>query len=340
VQLLALVDSPDHVCCRYRLDAFRNHFESAGHALQLVTLPRHWWEWFRLGALLHQADLVILQRRLPRPWQLALLRRSARQLAYDFDDAIFLRDSYSSKGFQSRRRARRFADAVAAVDLVVAGNDFLREQTTLLAGTDCAQVIATCVDPDRYPLAHHERQDVGVQLAWIGSTSTLQGLDRVRSLLNTVGAACPGVSLKLICDRTLSLDSLPVKFCPWSEATEASDLADTDIGISWLPDDPWSRGKCGLKVLQYMAAGLPVVANPVGVQAEFVRHGTNGFLAETPEEWVKSVQTLASNPDLRRQMGFAGRKRVESDFSVAAGARCWLDLLDRTVLRTVRAKAA
>jgi glycosyltransferase involved in cell wall biosynthesis len=96
-----------------------------------------------------------------------------------------------------------------------------------------------------------------------------------------------------------------------------------------VPDDLWSRGKCGLKVLQYMAAGLPVVANPVGVQADLVRQGETGFLAETPDQWAEAVGRLGSDPALRRRMGRAGRQRVEAEFSVAAGAACWVELLER-----------
>ena len=106
-------------------------------------------------------------------------------------------------------------------------------------------------------------------------------------------------------------------------------MATSDIGISWLPDDTWSQGKCGLKVLQYMAAGLPVVANPVGVQAEMVRHGETGFLAETPDQWAEAVGRLARDPALRRTMGRAGRRRVETGFSVAFGAGRWLEVLRR-----------
>src|SRR5439155_14922425 len=101
-----------------------------------------------------------------------------------------------------------------------------------------------------------------------------------------------------------------------------------DVGISWAPDDGWSRGKCGLKVLQYMAAGLPVVANFVGVYAEMVRPGETGFLADTADEWVEAVARLAADAALRRRLGAAGRRRLEADYSVAAGAERWLDLLD------------
>jgi glycosyltransferase involved in cell wall biosynthesis len=135
--------------------------------------------------------------------------------------------------------------------------------------------------------------------------------------------------LKLVCDRFLVLRHLPILTCQWSEAAERIALASADIGISWVPDDMWSRGKCGLKVLQYMAAGLPVVANPVGVHSELIRHGETGFLADTPNQWAEAIRRLAHEPELRRRMGRAGRQRVETSFSVPVGAARWLTLLER-----------
>jgi glycosyltransferase involved in cell wall biosynthesis len=168
-----------------------------------------------------------------------------------------------------------------------------------------------------------------VELVWIGSSSTLQGLEAIRPTLEVVGRCWPGLRLKLVCNRFLRLQALPVVNCPWTEAGEAAALAAADIGISWLPDDAWSRGKCGLKILQYMAAGLPVVANPVGVQADLVRHGETGYLVETPAQWAEAVGRLAHDPALRRALGRAGRRRVEAEFSVAAGATRWLGLLEQ-----------
>jgi glycosyltransferase involved in cell wall biosynthesis len=136
------------------------------------------------------------------------------------------------------------------------------------------------------------------------------------------------VRLKLICDRFFRLPSLPIVETPWADETEAAEIAAADIGISWVPDDPWSRGKCGLKILQYMAAGLPVVANPVGVHPEMVRHGETGFLASSESDWAEAIRTLAADPALRCEMGAAGRKLVEERYSVEVGARLWLNLID------------
>ncbi len=328
MHLTALVERLEHVCCRYRLAAFQPHLERAGHRLELRRLPRSSWAWHGLLRELRKADTVILQRRLLAPWNLFRLRRAARCLLYDFDDAVFLRDSYATRGPHSRRRLRRFTATVRAADAVVAGNDFLRANAVACAWSDQAHVVPTCVDPTSYRCSEHARTGAGVQLVWLGSSSTLRGLEAIRPLLEHIGQSCRGVRLKVICDRFLELRQLPVLACPWAEATEPHDLADADVGISWLPDDLWSRGKCGLKVLQYMAAGLPVIANPVGVQTDMVRHGETGFLVETAEQWSAAVALLARDAGLRRRMGQAGRRRVETDFSVAAGAARWLGLLD------------
>jgi glycosyltransferase involved in cell wall biosynthesis len=327
VHLTALIESPDHVCCRYRLAAFQPYLEQLDHSLELRPFPRAWWSRLHLGLEVRHADVAILQRRLLPRWQRRLLRRAARVLLFDFDDAVFVRDSYAPRGPRSVTRLRRFAATVRAADVVVAGNAFLADAAAHWAGRHKVHVIPTCIEPDRYPLAAHTRAGKGVQLAWIGSSSTLRGLEKIAPLLETVGQRCPGVHLKVICDRFPELQHLPIIACPWSEASEARELAAADIGISWVPDDVWSRGKCGLKVLQYMAAGLPVVANPVGVHREMVRDGETGLLVETPRDWAESVGRLAADPDLRRRLGQAGRRRAERDYSVAAGAARWAELL-------------
>jgi glycosyltransferase involved in cell wall biosynthesis len=326
VQLTALVERADHVCCRYRLAAFRPFLERAGHTIKLITLPRRPWKRLWLYQRLRGAT-VILQRKLLPPWEIALLRWTARSVVFDFDDAVFLRDSYAAKGLLDRRRLRRFAATIRACDAVAAGNAFLARSAARWTSPGRIYVVPTCVDPALYSATVLRPRDAGVQLVWVGSSSTLRGLETIRPMLEELGGRVPDVRLKIICDRFLRFDPLPVVACPWTEAGEAAEIAAADVGVSWIPDDDWSRGKCGLKSLQYMAAGLPVVANPVGVHVEMIRHGETGFLAETTEQWVEAVSRLARDPDLRQQMGAAGRRLLEEKYSVARGAERWLSLL-------------
>jgi glycosyltransferase involved in cell wall biosynthesis len=334
VHLVALVTAADHVCCRYRLRAFRPTLLQAGHTLDLRPLPRGGLARWRLFRRLAGAS-VVLQRYLLPGWQLAILRRHVRHLVLDLDDAIFFRDSYAPGGIHDPVKLRRFAATARACDAVVAGNGFLAEHAAWHAADDRVHVIPTCVDPGLYRVDVPKDAPDGKTLVWVGSSSTLQGLEAAAQLLDALAGA--GVRLKVICDRFPTFPNLPVIPCRWSEAGEARDIAGADVGISWVPDDPWSRGKCGLKVLQYLAAGLPVVANPVGVHAEMVRPGVTGFLATTADEWRDAVARLCGDAELRRRFGRAGRALVESRYSVAAGARAWLRVIERLEGRQSRA---
>jgi glycosyltransferase involved in cell wall biosynthesis len=321
VKALALVDDPDHVCCRYRIRAFEPALNDASWSLRVEPLERSWAGRSRQFRGLAEFDTVILQRKLLSGWQFRDLRRRSRRLVFDFDDAVLYRDSYDARGPQSGRRARRFARTVRRCDAVLAGNGFLAA-CALREGASAARVrvIPTCVDTRRYRPADHAARGARLDLVWIGSASTLQGLQAQRPLWERLRREVPGIRLRVIGDRFPDFGPLPVLAVPWNEATEAAELAAGDVGISWVPDDLWSRGKCGLKVLQYQAAGLPVVANPVGVHAEMVEPGVSGFLATSPEEWVAAVRSLAGDAALRRRMGQAARAAVQSRYGVVAWA--------------------
>jgi glycosyltransferase involved in cell wall biosynthesis len=326
MNLLALVESPDHVCCRYRIRAFAPALERAGCSVKYERLERGIMSrilQLRRGT---RFDVVILQRKLLPDWQLRILRRAARRLVFDFDDAVLFRDSNDPRGPDDFRRRRRFAAVMQAADTVVAGNDFLAD-CALRAGASVedVHVIPTCIDPPRYAIARHQRLDGPPELVWIGSSGTLRGLEQADGIWKAVAAALPDLRLRLICDKFPHDFPVPLVQVPWAEADEARQLAAGHIGVSWLPDDVWSRGKCGLKVLQYQAAGLPVVANPVGCQNEMIRPGVNGCLVSTPAEWVDALRRLADDHELRRRMGLAARRDVETDYSVLAWSEAFVD---------------
>lgn len=328
MKALALVDAPDHVCCRYRITAFQPALDAAGCSLTTEGLAHGWfarWSQFRRASAY---DTVILQRKLLPRWQLRALRERARRLIFDFDDAVLYRDSYDGRGPHCRRREARFSYTVEQADTVLAGNDFLAD-CALRAGAaaERIRVIPSCVDTGRYSPRATGQPGTGLELVWIGSSSTLQGLEQQRALWELLGREVPGIRLRLICDRFPQFESMPVIPVAWSEATEAREMACADVGISWLPDDLWSRGKCGLKIVQYQAAGLPVITNPIGVHPEMVVDGVSGFLARTPGEWVQAAQTLAADSALRRRMGNAARAGVESGYSISAWSRAFVEAI-------------
>jgi hypothetical protein len=316
MKVLALTESADHVCFRYRLNAMAWAMAEHGLYLEAVplvkSLPR------RLGQLLAaaRAGMVVLQRRLLPRWQLLLLRRVSRRLVYDVDDALFYRDTFGAKGALSPMRLARFRATVRAADAVLAGNDYLRQYAAAYTDPWRVHQIPTCVEPAWYRPAAHRRTGLTARLAWIGQRSMLPSLLAIRAHLAAAAAELPGIELRLICDALPAPLGIRVALRPWSTLTEADELAETDIGISWLPDDLWSLGKCGLKVLQYMAAGLPVVANPVGIHCRLVVDGQTGFLAATPAEWARAITRLADDPSLRTRMGTAARQRVAEYYGV------------------------
>jgi len=316
MKVLALIEAPEHVCYRYRIEAFAWAMAERGLYLEAVPLRRG------LGRLrtlwgTRRADVVVLQRKLLPLGQLILLRRRARRLVYDFDDALWQRDSYSPKGPESWSRAGRFWATVYAADSVIAGNGYLAGAARAYAPPERVYVVPTCIDPGRYRPAEHVRRGAAARLVWIGQGSTLPSLRAAGAPLTAAAERVPGLGLRLICDRSIELGPLRVEPRPWSTATEADDLAGADIGVSWLPDDTWSPGKCGLRVLQFMAAGLPVVANPVGMNRRMVIDGETGFLAESPRQWADAIDRLAADLGLRRRMGAAGRRLVEEHYSAA-----------------------
>ena len=302
MRILALIESSDHVCYRYRLGALAWAMAQRGLYLDARPLRKSVGARLAQFALAATADAVVLQRKLLPRWQLSVLRGLSRRLVYDLDDALFYRDSYSVKGSLSAIRLARFRATVRSADLVIAGNDFLRLYTAAHADPQRICVVPTAIEPNWYPSATHCRTGGAVRLAWIGQRSMLPSLTCIGEHLASAGHQLPGLQLRLVCDVTPSLPGVEVAHRPWSSATEAEELTDADIGISWLPDDLWSQGKCGLKVLQYMAAGLPVVANPVGLHRKLVIPGETGLPGVYPDrmgpgDHHSGRQSAAAQPD-------------------------------------------
>ena len=327
MKVLALIEAADHVCYRYRIEAFAWAMAERGLYLEAMPLRRGTLSRVKQLRGAGRADVVILQRKLLPIWQLALLRRHARRLIYDFDDAVFQRDSYHRKGPSSRMRTARFWATAFAADAVIAGNHYLARQAETYVEPHRVHVIPTCIEPNWYRPARHDRVGSDVRLVWIGQGSTLASLDLAREHLAAAARLLPGLQLRVICDRVPELPGVRVVPRRWSSAGEAVELAAGDVAINWLPDDLWSRGKCGLKVLQYMAAGLPVVANPVGMNRRMVVHGGTGLLASTPQQWAEAVARLASDRQLRRELGSAGRRMAQRRYGVGVWSGRFADVV-------------
>ena len=155
-------------------------------------------------------------------------------------------------------------------------------------------------------------------------------LKELTGVLEEIGSRFDNVVLRIVCDDFFGLNNMEVEKCRWSGQTQVLDLVTSDIGLAPLPDNRFTRGKCGFKILQYAAAGLPVIASPVGVNAEYVDDGVTGFHAASISAWINGIGRLLDNAGLRNSMGRQGSTWVES-FDVGVIAKRFTDLIKESL---------
>ncbi len=298
----------------------RNHLPllaRRGIESALLEIPRSLRGRMAFFRSLRGFDGVVLHRKLFSFLDFKILRSCSRRLVFDFDDALMCRVPWKGGG-ESRVRKARFARTAAGADALTPGSRILLD----MAGTSGkeAEIIPTAVDLSLFD-ADYGGPGKGLVLGWIGQKSSLPYVDTIAKAMEKVGCMFPGAELRIIADAVPRMGGINVIHVPWNGGTEAEDLAGIHAGLAPLTDDQWSRGKCGFKILQYFAARRPVVASPVGMNAELVIDGGNGFLARTPEDWVRKISILARDPALRLGMGEAGRRVVEERFSLDVVSR-------------------
>lgn len=263
-------------------------------------------------------DVVWLEKEaLPwLPWHLerGLLPKGI-PLVVDYDDAVFHR--YDMHRYSAVRwlLGGKLDRLMSSANLITAGNRYLADRAKA-AGARRIEIVPTVVDLNAYTRRPEPLLTRPPSIGWIGTPSTwteymvpmmpilTQMAASYWTRISAVGAGRAAAAHPL-------LDNLP-----WTEESEVARIQEMDIGIMPLTDTPWARGKCGYKLIQYMACGLPVIASPVGVNSEIVEHGVNGFLASTRAEWTEALRTLLSDPALRARMGNEGRRKVERDYSL------------------------
>jgi len=326
---------------RYRIEQYRPALAAQG--IELVSLPLFGRTWFAIlevrpaplrallkapyslvrllvrvlqarRAALGDADVVLVEQQL-FPYLPAALEEllwpARKPTILEFDDAIWLTPGHGDK-------LKRLC---ARASLVIAGNDFLAAFAR--ASARRVQAIPTTVDTTRYRTGPRT-PDGTLRVGWIGLRYNLPYLAALAGPLR--GLSSRGIPCEL---RVISSglpgpaerwEGVHLVQRPWSEATEADEIAACDVGVMPLPDTPWAAGKCGLKLLQFMAAGRPVVASPVGVNLQIIRPGENGLLAADAVQWEAALQRLHAEPGLAVRLAGAGRSTVEQRYSLTRGA--------------------
>jgi glycosyltransferase involved in cell wall biosynthesis len=266
-------------------------------------------------------DLIFIYREAALVGPAVLERFAARMgvpIVYDIDDPVFLPYKSPTSGWFSllkcpgkTRTLMRLSDRVIAINDALAG--YARRLNRLVS------VIPNFVDTERYRPAPRSATGSGAtpRFVWMGSRSTIANLRLLAEPLQRLQGRCPA-AVRIVGVGDVPLTGVQLEFRPWSVDTEVADLQDCDVGLAPIPDVPWNKWKFFLKVVQYMAVGLPVVASRVGSNAEVIEDGVNGFLAGSAEEWTDRLHRLATDEGLRRRMSAAARETAQRRFSVEA----------------------
>ncbi|MGI6385530.1 MAG: glycosyltransferase family 4 protein [Desulfomonilia bacterium] len=312
-------DTPDVF---YRVGQYLDYLHFNDISTSILRTPRDFYERLHTFKTLSYYDVVVIQRKLFNAFWRILLKKYARSLVLDIDDAIMF--SSDESNFHSRTRLNRYEKMVGLCDHIIVGNGYLRDVTCEICPSAHVTIIPTVVNLRQYPVKDHLEKR-SVVIGWIGSASTIKYLDLVQSVLREIISSHENVIFRIVSNEFPDWEWAEKK--KWARKQEIKDVLDFDIGIMPLNDNPWTRGKCGFKLIQYMAAGLPVVASPVGANNDIVEHGHNGFLAETRSEWAKALSNLVADRDLRVSLGINGRRKIENEYSVGSNAPSYLSTI-------------
>jgi len=261
----------------------------------------------------------------------ALLASSGARAILDFDDAIWLQ-GVSNENVRLawlRRGPSKVPGILRRMDTVFAGNEYLAAYARRF--NPSVHVVPTTLDTDTHA-PRTTRPHAGVCIGWSGSPSTAPYFDALAPVLAQVKRTFgDGVYFKVMGDADYRRPELGIIGRPWREDTEVEDTAELDIGLMPLPDDAWSRGKCGFKALLYMSLAIPPVVSPVGVNTTIVEDGVNGYLAADEQEWIAAIGRLVTNPELRTKIGRRGRETVVERYSLQSQRDRYVALFDELV---------
>lgn len=291
----------------------------------------------RLVKSLEKFDIVYVFREAalfgPAVFERAI-KHSRLPFIFDFDDAIFENYKSPSNGYLSYLKfAAKTKKICRMASHVMVGNPYLASYARQF--NERVTIVPSTIDTEEYSFIEKTSKPEIPVIGWTGSFSTVQHLDTLRNALQRL-ARQARFRLRVIGPARFDLDDVDVEVIPWKAETEVEDLRPIDVGIMPLPDDEWTRGKCGMKALQLMALGTPAVCSPVGVNTEIIEDGVNGFLANSEDEYVDKLNRLLISADLRRQLGRAARQTVEMSYSARVHAPRVFDILASTLRETTK----
>jgi len=285
------------------------------------------WSSARYDAVLLQRD-IITEFFYDPPLFIFALRLLNKRIIYDVDDAMWIFPPHSIRGGSLSLNILtrlRFYWNVRLSKMVIVSNEYLAEYVRKINRS--VVVIPTPVGTDDFPVRKHNDRET-VVIGWTGGGGNLIYLKLLEKTLAILASKYP-LKLRIISSRPINMNGVDVEFIQWDKETEAGHIADFDIGVMPLFDNPYTRGKGGFKILEYMAAGLPSVASPVGINARIIKNGENGFIANDEKEWENILSMLIRDEILRRDIGSKARKFVSGRYDYSAWISSFRDAIEQ-----------
>ena len=317
--LLVITNNPERASFRQRIAVYLGTLEEAGVECRVEVLPTGSLQRRMLFRSARYYDGVFLHKKGLNFIDAWFLRRHCRRLIYNFDDAVMLSEKRPER--VSRAHFTPFKRSATLADMIIVGSEYLAAQARPF--NSCIHVLPLGLQTDIYHVSDARKaKGSKIRLLWVGSNSTLAYLDMIRPALEQVGRTHADLILRIVADdKWLDFPSLEVEHLRWTKERRGENMADCTVALAPLPDNPFTRGKCSFKVLEYSAAGLPVVASPVGTNGIYVNDKKTGNLAKTMDEWVACLTHLIENPDVCRIMGQAGREWARQYDTKVIGSR-------------------
>lgn len=252
------------------------------------------------------------------------------KLIVDYDDAIFHRYDMHKNLIIRLFLKKKINVVMNKADIVLAGNDYLADRARK-SKAKRIEFFPTVVDTEKFRKLTVQKDDV-FTIGWLGSPSTAKYLYMIEDVFVELSKE-EDIKINFVGCGNINFSSFNYYIIDWKEEKEVEELAKFDVGIMPLFDGPFERGKCGFKLIQYLACEIPVVGSPVGINDKIIQHGINGFKANTKIEWIEYVKILKNDPELRNRMGKAGRKMVEENYSLKVNSIKLIEFMNSMVER-------
>jgi len=335
---------------RFRFEQYLNILEENGHSTHVapffsekgwkklyqdgntvgkaLTIVGSLFKRFFLLFTLHRYDKIFIHREAamigPPAIEWIISKVLRRKYIYDFDDAIWLANySESNARFHRLKMYHKVNKIMKWADQISAGNDFLANYARQFNSN--VEVIPTTIDTSHQHNLHGNPDQNPLVIGWTGTHTTGQYLKELIPVLDEIYTTNRFI-FRVISNQHPEIDREYIDFVKWEKTSEIEDLAKFNIGVMPLTDSDWSKGKCGFKGLQYMALEIPAVLSPVGVNNTIIASGENGFLCETPQEWIETLRNLLNDSELRSRIGQKGKETILENYSVQANTGKYLKL--------------